>query len=173
MKFIDVHCHINESDYGDVDALIKNIQAAGVQKIISAGFDLPSSEYCRDLAEKYDCVYFTAGIHPTELKNYRDGDVERIAELARHKKCVAIGETGLDYHYPDTDKVLQREVFLKQIDLADKLRGRHSGNFKSQRAKIPRGRAVALLFVLARNRRANTKAGLLFFVRRDVHLFGQ
>lgn len=121
MKFIDVHCHINESDYGGVDALINNIQAAGVQKIISAGFDLPSSEYCRALAEKYACVYFTAGIHPTELKNYRDGDVERIAELARHKKCVAIGETGLDYHYPDTDKVLQREVFLKQIDLADKL----------------------------------------------------
>ena len=121
MNFIDVHCHINDSDYGNVDALIKNIQAAGVQKIISVGFDLPSSEYCRDLAEKYDCVYFTAGLHPTELKNYKDGDIEKIGKLARHKKCVAVGEIGLDYHYPDTDKPLQHEVFLKQIDLANAL----------------------------------------------------
>lgn len=121
MRFIDVHCHINDSDYGDVDALIKNIQAAEVRKIISVGFDLPSSEYCRDLAEKYDSVYFTAGLHPTELKNYREGDIEKIEKLARHEKCVAVGEIGLDYHYPDTDKPLQREVFLKQIDLAQKL----------------------------------------------------
>ncbi|MDE6868032.1 MAG: TatD family hydrolase [Clostridia bacterium] len=121
MRFIDVHCHINESDYGDVDALIKNIRSAGVEKIISVGFDLPSSEYCRDLSEKYGCVYFTAGIHPTELKNFRDGDLGEIEKLAAHKKCVAIGEIGLDYHYPDTDKKLQREVFLAQIDMAKKL----------------------------------------------------
>ncbi|MDE5943626.1 MAG: TatD family hydrolase [Clostridia bacterium] len=121
MRFIDVHCHINESDYGDVDALIKNIQTAGVEKIISVGFDLPSSKFCKNLAERYACVYFTAGIHPTELKNYRNGDLTEIEKLAEHKKCVAIGEIGLDYHYPDTDKELQRKVFLAQIDLAQKL----------------------------------------------------
>lgn len=121
MRFTDVHCHINDRDYGSVDALIKNVQAAGVRKIISVGFDLPSSEYCRNLAEKYACVYFTAGIHPTELKIYKDGDLSEIEKLARHEKCVAIGEIGLDYHYPDTDKPLQHEVFLKQINLAQKL----------------------------------------------------
>lgn len=121
MRFIDVHCHINETDYGGVDALIKNIRAAGVEKIISAGFDLPSSEFCRRLSEKYDCVYFTAGLHPTELKNYRESDIAEIEELARHEKCVAVGEIGLDYHYPDTYKALQREAFLRQIELAQKL----------------------------------------------------
>ena len=121
MRFIDVHCHINDRDYGNVDALIKNIQAAGVQKIISVGFDLPSSEYCRALAEKYPCVYFTAGLHPTELKNYRPNDLTEIENLARHEKCVAIGEIGLDYHYPDTNKELQYEAFCAQIDLAQKL----------------------------------------------------
>ena len=64
---------------------------------------------------------FTAGFHPTELKGYKEGDLEKIAVLASHKKCVAVGEIGLDYHYPDTDKDLQREVFLKQLYLADKL----------------------------------------------------
>ncbi|MDE6104983.1 MAG: TatD family hydrolase [Clostridia bacterium] len=121
MNFIDVHCHINDKDYGSVDGLLKKFQSAGVKKIISVGFDLPSSEYCKSLSEKYGFVYFTAGFHPTELKNYREGDLEKIAALAQHKKCVAIGEIGLDYHYPDTDKPLQAEVFKAQLSLAEKL----------------------------------------------------
>lgn len=121
MNYIDVHCHINGEDYGNVEKLIENIQTAGVKKIISVGFDLPSSRYCRDLAEKYACVYFTAGFHPTELKNFKDSDLNEIAELASHKKCVAIGEIGLDYHYPDTDKPLQERVFKAQLLLAQKL----------------------------------------------------
>lgn len=122
MNFIDVHCHINEKDYGDVDSLLKRIQAAEVKKIISVGFDLPSSLYCKSLSEKYGGVYFTAGFHPTELKNYKEGDLEKISALTSHEKCAAIGEIGLDYHYPDTDKPLQREVFLRQLDMAVKLK---------------------------------------------------
>lgn len=121
MNFIDVHCHINEEDYGSVEELLKRVQSAEVKKIISAGFDLSSSEYCKELSEKYPFVYFTAGFHPTELKKYRQGDLEKIAALARHEKCVAIGEIGLDYHYPDTDKPLQAEMFEAQLSLAEKL----------------------------------------------------
>lgn len=121
MNYIDVHCHINGKDYGCVDELIEKIQTAGVKKIISAGFDLPSSRYCKELAEKYPCVYFTAGFHPTELKNFKDSDLDEIAGLAGHKKCVAIGEIGLDYHYPDTDKALQKRVFRAQLELAKRL----------------------------------------------------
>ena len=121
MIYIDTHCHINDEDYGSVEKLISSIQTAGVKKIISVGFDLPSSDYCRELSEKYDCVYFTAGFHPTELKNFRDSDLEKIEELASHKKCVAIGEIGLDYHYEDTDKELQHRVFLEQLALAKRL----------------------------------------------------
>lgn len=121
MNFIDVHCHINNEDYGSVEQLLQNVQSAGIKKIISVGFDLPSSEYCKELSEKYDFIYFTAGFHPTELKKYREGDLEKIAALATHKKCVAIGEIGLDYHYPDTDKPLQAEIFKAQLRLAEKL----------------------------------------------------
>ena len=121
MNCIDVHCHINDEDYGSVEKLISDIQTAGVKKIISVGFDLPSSVYCKQLAEKYPCVYFTAGFHPTELKNFKDSDLEKIEELARHEKCVAIGEIGLDYHYEDTDKELQQRVFKAQLALAERL----------------------------------------------------
>lgn len=121
MRFIDVHCHINEEDYGSVETLLNNIKAAGVEKIISVGFDLSSSEYCKSLAEKYAWVYFTAGFHPTELSKYKEGDLEKIAKLAAHEKCVAIGEIGLDYHYPDTDKPLQHRIFRQQLDMAEKL----------------------------------------------------
>lgn len=121
MRFIDVHCHINGEDYGDVEQLMKTIKSAEVQKIITVGFDLPSTEYGRRLAERYEGVYFTAGFHPTELKKYREGDLDRIADAARHEKCVAIGEIGLDYHYPDTDKPLQAEIFRRQIYLAEAL----------------------------------------------------
>lgn len=121
MRLIDVHCHINDSDYGDVTALLNRARACGVEKIIAVGFDVGSSEYCRALSARFNGVYFCAGFHPTELSKYREGDLDKIRALAEDGKCVAIGEIGLDYHYPDTDKELQREIFARQILLADEL----------------------------------------------------
>lgn len=118
VRYIDVHCHLDGDCYGDINGLMQKIQAAGVQKIIAVGFDLPTSVLSRNMAEKYDFCYFTAGFHPTELKDYREGDLNKIAELATHPKCVAIGEIGLDYHYPDTDKEKQHKTFVEQLKLA-------------------------------------------------------
>ncbi|MCD8373134.1 MAG: TatD family hydrolase [Clostridia bacterium] len=119
--YTDVHCHLTGGEYGDINGLIDDITSAGVGLVITAGFDIQSSVEGKNLAEKYQNVYFTAGFHPTELKKYRQGDLETIEELCRHPKCVALGETGLDYHYPDTDKPLQKEMFLKQLSLAHRL----------------------------------------------------
>ncbi|MGN0814702.1 MAG: TatD family hydrolase [Candidatus Coproplasma sp.] len=120
--YIDVHCHLNYEDYGSLDNLISDCEAAGVKRIISVGFDVDSSLLCRDIAEKYKSVYFCAGFHPTELKKYREGDLDKIAALCAHPKCVALGEIGLDYHYPDTDKPLQAEIFERQLKLAHELK---------------------------------------------------
>lgn len=116
--YIDVHCHLTGGEYGDLCDLVSKIQAAGVKKVITAGFDIPSSEAGAELSERFSCVYFTAGFHPTELKKYKEGDLDRIAALLSHPKCVALGEIGLDYHYEDTNKPLQQEMFARQIDLA-------------------------------------------------------
>lgn len=119
--YIDCHCHLDNKTFGSVEELIKKCDAAGVRKIVTVGFDLPSSRLAKDFAERFDSVYFTAGYHPTELKKYREGDLDKIEELCAHKKCIALGEIGLDYHYPDTDKPLQKEIFIRQLHLADKI----------------------------------------------------
>ena len=118
MRYIDVHCHLDGGHFGELDNLFERLDLIGVEKVICAGFDLNSSEFSREVAEKYKSCYFTAGFHPTELKKFKEGDFEKISALAKHPKCVAIGEIGLDYHYEDTDKVAQKEAFLTQLNLA-------------------------------------------------------
>ncbi len=118
MKYIDVHCHLDGDCYGNIPDLIKKTEDCGVEKIIAAGYDLSTSELFANYAKKYPSVYFTAGFHPTELHKLREGDLKIIAELAAEPKCVAIGEIGLDYHYPQTNAELQQKMFVKQLELA-------------------------------------------------------
>ena len=118
MKFIDVHCHLDGDSYGDIPRLMQKIQSAGVQKIIAVGYDMATSRGAHYLAEEYGFCYFTAGIHPTEVNKIKDSDLYKINKLLNHPKCVAVGEIGLDYHYPDTNKEKQREIFLLQLQLA-------------------------------------------------------
>lgn len=119
--YIDCHCHLDNTTFGSVEKLIEKCLAAGVGRVVTVGFDLPSSYLAKSFAERFDCVYFTAGFHPTELKKYKGGDLGEIEKLCMHEKCIALGEIGLDYHYPDTDKVLQKDIFIKQLALADKI----------------------------------------------------
>jgi TatD DNase family protein len=121
MNYIDVHCHLNNEDFPDLGGLIESFFAAGIKKLVCIGFDIPSSQFACELSEKYPFIYFSAGFHPTELKKYREGDLDIIRELCKSDKCVALGEIGLDYHYPDTDKKLQKEIFLRQLHMAKEL----------------------------------------------------
>ena len=121
--FIDVHCHLTGEEYeeiGGIDQVISRAKEAGVERVICSGFDLQSSVQAKELAKRYDCVYFCAGFHPSELDKYNDGDLEKIRQLCRHEKCVAVGEIGLDYHFEDNPpKEIQRELFIRQLQLAD------------------------------------------------------
>ncbi len=121
MKYIDVHCHLDGGYYGELSALFAAMKEAGVEKVISAGFDLASSQFSKDLSERFGGCYFTAGVHPTELAGFSESALKETERLAAHPKCVAIGEIGLDYHYPETDKKRQWEIFEKQLALADGL----------------------------------------------------
>lgn len=123
--YIDIHCHLTGEEYaekGGADGVIQRAQADGVALIVCSGFDVQSSEQAKEIAERHGGVYFTAGFHPSELNKYRDGDLEKIEALCRHAKCIAVGEIGLDYHFEDNPAPeLQRELFIKQMQLADKL----------------------------------------------------
>ena len=123
--YIDVHCHLTGDEFneaGGVDAVLARAKENGVETVICSGFDLDSSYTAAALAEKYERVYFCAGFHPSELKKYKEGDLEKLEALCSHEKCVAVGEIGLDYHFDDNPpKETQRELFVKQLVLADKI----------------------------------------------------
>ena len=123
--YIDVHCHLTGSEYekiGGVKGVLERAKENGVRIVICSGFDLDSSIIAKDLSEQYEEVYFCAGFHPSELDKYNEGDLDKLAELCRHGKCVAVGEIGLDYHFEDNPApTVQRELFVKQLQLADEL----------------------------------------------------
>ena len=117
---IDTHCHIYKQYYDDISKLIEEIKLAGVSKVIVNGCDMKSNLEVLDLVKKYDIVYGAIGFHPTELQEYNDLCMTWLEEHINDNKIVAIGEIGLDYHYEDTDKEKQINVFERQLELAEK-----------------------------------------------------
>ena len=111
--FIDTHCHISKEYFDDIPNLIDKIVKSGVNKVI-ANLEVLES------VEKYDIVYGALGFHPTELDDFSDEQLIWLEKNINNKKIVAIGEIGLDYHYDNTDKVKQKEVFEKQLQIASK-----------------------------------------------------
>ncbi len=122
MEFFDSHAHYNDERFEeDRDELIKTIYGEGITKIINAGYSLESSKKAIEISNDYDFMYTTAGISPNDIDDFKEENLEKIEELAKNKKVVAIGEIGLDYHWNTENKVLQKHVFISQIEIANKL----------------------------------------------------
>ena len=118
--YIDTHCHISRNDYNDILSLINKIKESGVSKIIVNGCDMESNLEVLELTKKYDIVYGAIGFHPTELEEFDEDNLLWLEEHINDDKIVALGEIGLDYHYDNTDKNKQLNVFKKQLDIAKK-----------------------------------------------------
>lgn len=118
--FVDVHCHLDSNYYNDIDKIIDNAKMNNVNRLIFNGCNKKSNNVVIDLINKYDSVYGAVGYHPTELDLVCDSDYDLLEDLIRNKKIVAIGEIGLDYHYPDTDKDRQKYAFRRQLEIAEK-----------------------------------------------------
>ena len=120
--YIDTHAHLYYDDLknqlGDV---VKRAEAAGVTQIICVGTDLPSSKTSISIAEKYNAVFATVGVHPHDAKDTPDDYLGQLRDLASHSKVVAIGEMGLDYFRDFSPRNVQKEVFLSQLALAREL----------------------------------------------------
>lgn len=116
----DSHSHYDDSRFDDIrDELFATMHKNGVCGIVTCGCDEQSSKAALSMAKQYDFVYAAVGIHPGNLDS--GTTVEQIKNLADHKKCVAIGEIGLDYYWVDDNKPQQIEIFEKQILLAREL----------------------------------------------------
>ncbi|WP_040928169.1 TatD family hydrolase [Nosocomiicoccus massiliensis] len=119
---IDTHVHLNADQYeGEVDAVIERAKENGVEKFVVIGFDRKTIERTMELIEAYDEVYGVIGWHPVDAIDCTDKDLEWIESLSNHEKIVAIGEIGLDYHWDKSPKDVQKEVFIKQIELAKRV----------------------------------------------------
>jgi len=120
---IDTHAHLDDARFdGDRDAMIARAREAGVENFVTIGCDLTTSRAAVELADRYPFVYATVGVHPHEAKQIGDSWYDDLRRLAQHKKVVAYGEIGLDYHYNHSPPKLQRERFREQIVLARDLR---------------------------------------------------
>lgn len=122
MNVFDTHAHLNDEAYDtDQDEMIQRARQAGITLIVNIGFNLTSSLESIDLADRYDLIYASVGIHPHDAAEAGPGYLEELQKMARHPKVVAIGEIGLDYYRDLSPRPVQRQVFLEQIALAKKL----------------------------------------------------
>ena len=117
-NIFDAHAHYDDSWFDeDRDELLASLPEKGVCGVVNNAVDLKTAAKAIEFAEKYDYFYAAVGYHPENIIGIPDDYLEKIAELTKHPKVVAIGETGLDYHW-DTPKDLQKRVFEEQIKLS-------------------------------------------------------
>jgi len=116
--FIDTHVHLNSERYDDLDKIIKNAYDNDVKIMIVSGYNKLSSLKAVDIANRYKGVYASVGLHPSDCKDETDLELSWLKQIIKDKKVVAIGEIGLDYYWDKTFIDLQKDMFLKQIDIA-------------------------------------------------------
>ena len=115
----DTHAHYDDEQFDiDREELLGSMKEAGIETIVDVGASIETTKKALDLAHKYDFIYAAVGVHPSEVEELDDEGLELLRELSRDEKCLAIGEIGLDYHWPDPAPELQKKWFIKQLDLA-------------------------------------------------------
>ena len=121
---VDSHAHLDDARFGDDrDSIIQRAWDAGVRRIVTIGTGKgPDDMGCGiPTAESYDWIHTSLGIHPHDAAKVEDRHLDMMKTLAAHPKVVAIGETGLDYHYDHAPRPTQRDVFRRQLEIASEL----------------------------------------------------
>ena len=117
--YFDTHAHYDSGAFNaDREEVLAALPEAKVSLVVNPGCEVRSSETAISLAERFAHVYAAVGVHPEDMGGMEDGDLEKIAALARHEKCVAIGEIGLDYYWDASHKEEQKALFVRQLELS-------------------------------------------------------
>lgn len=120
-NIFDAHAHFDDDWFdSDREGLLESLPSKGVSAVVNAAVDLKTAKIAQGFAEKYDYMYFTVGFHPENLEDMPSDYLQQIAKMLEHKKAVALGEIGLDYHW-DIEKSLQQRVFEEQLKLSKEL----------------------------------------------------
>jgi TatD DNase family protein len=115
----ETHAHYDDEAFDeDRQQLLASMKDAGIGNIVNIGANMASSHASIELAHKYDFIYATVGVHPSDTAELDEDKLEELRILSRDERCVAIGEIGLDYYWPEPDHDLQKKWFRRQIALA-------------------------------------------------------
>lgn len=122
MGLFDSHSHYNDEQFdSDREELINQTFANGVSNIVCPGYNLEGSKKAIEIANKYENIYATCGISPNDITDNYIEELKEIEKIAKNPKVVAIGEIGLDYYWVKDNKEGQKDLFIKQIEIANKL----------------------------------------------------
>ncbi len=120
--FFDSHSHFNDEKFDeDREDIIKKIFNEGISRTVCVGYNIKQSEFAVEIANNHENIFATCGISPNDVDDFSEDSLKKIEELAQLSKVVAIGEIGLDYYWNKENKDIQKELFIKQIDIANKL----------------------------------------------------
>ena len=123
MQFTDSHAHLaDDKVFPDVEGVVARAWAAGVTTIVSVATGTDDARTCIQLAERFPGVYATAGIHPHRAAEYDEDAIRDIRLLLDDARVVAVGETGLDYHYDFSPRAVQRASFAQHLELSRETR---------------------------------------------------
>ena len=147
----DTHCHLDDSRFdADREQILDEMEAQGIMPCVTVGADIESSRACKKLTESRPWLFYAAGVHPHDAKEYNEPIHAEILSMMNDPKCVAWGEIGLDYYYDYSPREVQREVFIRQLETAYQIkktaifhvRDAHEdvlGIFRERKGKLPGG----------------------------------
>jgi len=115
--FIDTHAHLTDLRL-DAKQILADMDKDKLSRIVTVGFDYSTSLGALKIAKSDSRVFSSVGIHPSDAKSFTEKAMDEFLALSKEEKVVAVGEIGLDYHYPDFDKDTQIKVFIRQLELA-------------------------------------------------------
>jgi TatD DNase family protein len=116
---VDSHCHLQDRKFGrEIAEVVARARDGGVTAMVTIGYDMPSSRRAIEIADEFDDVYATIGVHPHDAKTLTEGDLEELERMAEADKVVAIGEIGLDFYRRLSPREDQARAFQWQLDLA-------------------------------------------------------
>ena len=122
IMLFDTHAHLDDPQFdADRQAVVESLKDWGVTRVMNIGANLSTSRAAIALAEEYDFIYATVGVHPSDTVGMTDKDLQILRDLASHPKVKAIGEIGLDYHYSDANPEEQKQWLVRQLELAREL----------------------------------------------------
>lgn len=119
----DTHAHYDDEAFAeDREELLAGLKANGIENVVNISADIRSVENTLELTRQYPFIYGAIGVHPSETEGLSESRMVWLEEMSRKPKVVAIGEIGLDYHWEEPDKEIQKHWFVRQLQLAGKVK---------------------------------------------------